>query len=163
MHEPFLIDILKFSSDSEETKHALMHWFWGNIERRRRILFKQYFKDFPFTTLDEYALLNLISINHKITLTKATTYLYLERSTTSEMLKRFCLKSITTMNFDTIDKRIKYFSLTSSGIEMVKEANKKMIELNAYLFKDIEQDTLFLDQLKVIYTELNKKSEAKYW
>lgn len=157
MHEHFLIDILNFASDSDETKQALIHWFWGNIERRRRIMFKQYFKDFPFTTLDEYALLNFISINNQITLTQASSYLYLERSTTSEMFKRFCSKSITKMDNDQVDGRIKYYSLTENGAQVVKDANEKMKEMNASLFQDLADNALFLEELKGVYQVLNER------
>lgn len=157
MHEHFLIDILNFTSDSEETKQALIHWFWGNIERRRRILFKFYFKDFPFTTMDEYALLNFISINEHVTLTRASSYLYLERSTTSEMFKRFCAKSITKVDTDPTDGRIKYYSLTDSGAQIVKDANQKMKEMNSYLFQNLADNAVFLEELKGVYQVLNER------
>ncbi len=157
MHEHFLIDILNFADDSEEAKQAVIHWFWGNIERRRRILFKYYFKDFPFTTLDEYAVLNFISINRKITLTQASSYLYLERSTTSEMFKRFCAKSITIMDSDPADGRIKFYSLSETGVQMVSEANVKMKEMNASLFQNLEDNSAFLEELKGVYQTLNER------
>lgn len=157
MHEYFLIDILNFASNSDSAKQALIHWFWGNIERRRRILFKQYFKDFPFVTMDEYALLNFISINDKITLTQASSYLFLERSTTSEMFKRFCAKSITIMHSDSADGRIKYYSLTENGTKMVSKANDKMQEMNAYLFRNLNDNANFLEELKGVYQKLDER------
>jgi len=157
MHENFLIDMLNFSSENKETKQAIIHWFWGNVERRRRILFKHYFIHFPFSTLDEYALLNLISIKSKITLTQASMYLFQKRSTTSEMFKRFCAKGITIMKFDEIDRRIKFYSLSKEGVKIIHDANLKMKEMNAFLFEHLQDDNIFLGALRGIYEKLDEQ------
>ncbi|MEN9290996.1 MAG: Winged helix DNA-binding domain [Bacteroidota bacterium] len=157
MYENFLLDILNYANNSKETKQAALHWLWGNIDRRRLLLFKDSFRDTEINSIDEFALLNLISIKKRITHTQACNYLFLERSTVSEMFKRFCFKSIIVIECDNNDRRIKFISLTKKGVELVNIANTKMMGLNRTIFGQLVEENLFLEELKNILEIVDNK------
>ena len=73
------------------------------------------------------------------------------------MFKRFCSKSITKVDTDPTDGRIKYYSLTDSGAQIVKDANQKMKEMNSYLFQNLADNAVFLEELKGVYQVLNER------
>lgn len=155
MEETFIADILKYAEESDQAKTAVIHWFWSNVERRRKLIFRQIFDGTELSTIEEYALLNLISLEPIVTLTKATNYLFLERSTTSEMLKRFQKKSFISSKNDEQDKRVKYYSLTSEGKKVIEQANILMLNMNQKLFDVLDKKDEFLSNLRTIYKRLN--------
>lgn len=158
MEENFIADILNYAQKSEQAKTAVIHWFWSNIERRRKLIFRQIFEGTELSTIEEYALLNLISLEPVVTLTKATNYLFLERSTTSEILKRFQKKGFISCESDQKDKRVKYFHLTDKGKELIVQANKLMLNMNHKLFESLADKDKFLINLRGIYQQLNSSS-----
>lgn len=155
MEETFIADILKYAEESDQAKTAVIHWFWSNVERRRKLIFRQIFDGIELSTIEEYALLNLISLEPIVTLTKATNYLFLERSTTSEMLKRFQKKGFISSKNDEQDKRVKYYSLTSEGKKVIEQANILMLNMNQKLFDVLDKKDEFLSNLRTIYKRLN--------
>lgn len=155
MEETFIADILKYAEESDQAKTAVIHWFWSNVERRRKLIFRQIFDGTELSTIEEYALLNLISLEPIVTLTKATNYLFLERSTTSEMLKRFQKKGFISSKNDEQDKRVKYYSLTSEGKKVIEQANILMLNMNQKLFDVLDKKDEFLSNLRTIYKRLN--------
>lgn len=158
MVENFIQDILKYAEQSDDTKDAVIHWFWSNIERRRKMIFRQYFEQTEFTTIEEYGLLNLIALEPNVTLTKATKYLYLERSTTSEIIKRFERKKWIKIEPSLNDKRVKYFQLTKLGESAIVEANQIMLRMNNYIFGELGAKNDFLVQLREIFNSLDLKN-----
>lgn len=158
MVENFIQDILKYAEQSDVTKDAVIHWFWSNIERRRKMIFRQYFEQTDFTTIEEYGLLNLIALEANVTLTKATKYLFLERSTTSEIIKRFERKKLIKIEPSPNDKRVKYFKLTKQGETVIVEANQIMLRMNNYIFGELSAKNEFLVQLREIFNSLDHKN-----
>jgi len=158
MVENFIQDILKYAEQSDDTKDAVIHWFWSNIERRRKLIFRQYFEQTDFTTIEEYGLLNLIALETNVTLTKATKYLFLERSTTSEIIKRFERKTWIKIEPSQNDKRVKYFQLTKQGETAIVEANQIMLRMNNYIFGEQSAKNEFLVQLREIFNSLDQKN-----
>lgn len=155
MEETFIVDILKYAEESDQAKTAVIHWFWSNVERRRKLIFRQIFDGTELSTIEEYALLNLISLEPIVTLTKATNYLFLERSTTSEMLKRFQKKGFISSKNDEQDKRVKYYRLTSEGKKVIEQANILMLNMNQKLFDVLDKKDEFLSNLRTIYKRLD--------
>lgn len=156
MEENFIADIIKYATQSDQAKTAVIHWFWSNIERRRKLIFRQIFDGTELSTIEEYALLNLISLEPVVTLTKASNYLFLERSTTSEILKRFQNKGFILSKSDEQDKRVKYYRLTEQGKLAIDQANHLMLKMNEKLFDQASDKDALLTSLRQIYTELNE-------
>jgi DNA-binding MarR family transcriptional regulator len=61
------------------------------------------------------------------------------------------------MDSDPADGRIKFYSLSESGVQMVSEANVKMKEMNASLFQNLVDNSAFLEELKGVYQTLNER------
>lgn len=156
MEENFIADIIKYATQSDQAKTAVIHWFWSNIERRRKLIFRQIFDGTELSTIEEYALLNLISLEPVVTLTKASNYLFLERSTTSEILKRFQYKGFILSKSDEQDKRVKYYRLTDHGKLAIDQANHLMLKMNQKLFDHTSNKDELLTSLRQIYTHLNQ-------
>lgn len=64
------------------------------------------------------------------------------------------------MDSDPADGRIKFYSLSKMGVQLVSEANVKMKEMNASLFQNLEDNSSFLKELKGVYQTLDERFKS---
>ena len=131
--------ILEYSNDSELVYNALLHWRWSQVERKRRGLFKSYFKGLDLSTTEEYSILVYIQLNPNTHLGEIKNYLKMEKSTVSESIKRGINKNWIEEKVMEGDRRKFVYKLTNSGNEFLIDAHEQMSKLNAIFFKDLRE------------------------
>lgn len=131
--------ILDHSPTNETAYDALLHWRWSQIERKRRSLIRQEFKDLAITNTEEYSILVFISHTRTPIASNIATYLTMEKSTVSEFIKRCLTRNLIAEEQSPKDKRKKFYRLTEYGIHVLWQAHQRMEIINGKLFSSLSK------------------------
>jgi DNA-binding MarR family transcriptional regulator len=131
--------ILGHTPTNESAYDALLHWRWSQMERKRRSIIRQEFKDLAITNTEEYSILVFISLSPTPSASDITGYLTMEKSTVSEFIKRCLTRDLITEEQSPKDKRKKFYRLTEHGVRVLWQAHQRMEIINKKLFSPLSK------------------------
>lgn len=153
--------ILAHVQEPDLALNALLHWRWSQLERMRRNIIRQAFKDLAISNTEEYSILVFISHMDMPGASDITAYLTMEKSTVSEFIKRCMARNLLVEEQRNLDKRRRFYRLTELGFKVLYQAHERMESINNQIFNFIsEQEKQDLLQILVKLKNVEKALES---